>query len=243
MVAVLYADGDVMKGAWLSSLVGLLIITGEVVGGFVAKYIMHIKWQIVITTLLGGIFFAVVATCTPDTMVAASVFVSLGVFFIGWTESLAITTVTLTADNQSELGSASGVAGSIRFLISSVAATIYTVILTNRLSQTISSQVPPKVISAGLPSTSVGQFIAAFTTGGDAFSKVPGVTPQILAIGTRAYQEANASAYRTVFLTTIAFTGVAVISALLLPNVDHFLTGKVATTLHKGEKGEVVGTK
>lgn len=182
------------------------------------------------------------ATCTPDTKARAAALVSLGVFFIGWTESLAITIVTLTASNQNELGSASGIAGSIRFLISSIAATVYTVILSNRLTQTTTGQVIPAVINAGLPASSAPSFLAAFSIGPSAFEKVPGITPTILAIGTRAYQEANASAYRTVFLTTIAFTGVAIIATLFLPNVDHLLTANVATTLHERNKEDIVGS-
>ena len=186
--------------------------------------------------------FVGVATCTPDTKGRAAALVSFGVFFIGWTESLAITIVTLTAKNQNELGSASGVAGSIRFLISSIAATVYTVILSNRLAQTISAQVIPAVVNAGLPKSSVADFLAAFSVGSNAFAKIPNITPEIIAIGTRAYQEANASAFRTVFLSTIAFTGVAIIATLFLPNVDHLLTGKIATTLHERNKEDVVGS-
>jgi hypothetical protein len=183
-----------------------------------------------------------VATCTPDTKARAAALVSFGVFFIGWAESLAITIVTLTAKNQNELGSASGVAGSIRFLISSIAATVYSVILSNRLAQTIPAQVTPAIINAGLPASSAGDFIAALSLGSSAFAKIPNITPEIIAIGTRAYQEANATAYKTVFLSTIAFTGVAIIATLFLPNVDHLLTGKVATTLHERNKEDVVGS-
>lgn len=148
--------------------------------------------------------------------------------------------MTLTVNDQSELGSASGVAGSIRFLISSIAASIYSVILSNRLAQTIPAFVGPAVANAGLPTTSTADFIAAFSLGPTAFDKVPGITPTILALGTRAYQEANASAFRTVFLSTIAFTGVAIIATLFLPNIDHLLTGKVAATLSGDRNKEEV---
>lgn len=235
MVAVLYGkDNDPMYGPWLSSFVGLFIIMGQIVGGFLGKSIGYLKWQCVVTIIIGAACFGSMATCTPDTRARACALMSIGVFSIGWTEGLAITIVTLSASEQEHLGSPSGVAGSIRFFICSIASTIYTAILTNRLAQTISSMVPPKIIQAGLPSSSVEQFIAAFSVGSSAFESVPGITPEILAVGTRAYQEANAAAYRTVFLSTIAFSGVAIIAALLLPNVDKFLTGKVATTLHKG---------
>jgi hypothetical protein len=244
MVAVLYADGGPMTSAWLSSLVGLCITLGQIVGGFSGKKIGYLKWQCVVGITLGAICFGSMATCGVGTMPRAATLLSFGVFFVGWTEGAAITIVTLAAKDQFALGTASGVAGSIRFLISSIAATVYSVILTNRLATTISTQVPPALIAAGLPISSIPSFIAAFALGPTAFAKIPGVTPAILAAGTSAYKHANADAYRTVFLSNIAFSGVAIICSLLLPNVDHLLTSQVATTLHKGrDEGHVAGEK
>lgn len=232
MVNVLYSDGGPMVAAWLSSLVGLCVVLGQVVGGFAGKSIGHLKWQAVVTMTLGAICFGCVATCTPDTRARAAALVAFGIFFVGWTEGLAITIVTLAAKNQSELGTASGVAGSIRFLISSIASTVYSVVLSNRLAETIAAQVPPALVEAGLPSTSVAEFISALSAGAATLEAVPGVTEQIVAVGTRVYQVANADAYRTVFLTNIAFSSVAVICTLLLPEVDHLMTEHVATKLH-----------
>ncbi|KAF2439291.1 MFS general substrate transporter [Karstenula rhodostoma CBS 690.94] len=244
MVAVLYSDGGVMASAALSSFVGLFITIGQIVGGFAGKKIGHLKWQCVIGITLGAICFGSMATCGVGTKARASALVGVGVFFIGWTEGAAITIVTLAAKDQFALGTSAGVAGSIRFLISSIASTVYSVILSNRLATTIAAQVPAAVIAAGLPATSVSTFISAFSVGTSAFEQVPGVTPKILAIGTNAYQHANADAYRTVFFSNIAFSGVAIVCSLLLPNVDHLLTGQVATTLHSGrDEDHIVGEK
>jgi len=241
MVTLMYSDGGPMVGPWLSTFVGLFIVLGEIVAGFCAKYIGHLKCQCVVMTALGGIFFACVATCGPDTKLLACVLVSLGVFFLGWVESVSITLITLTTTDQTNLGTACGISGSIRFLISSISSTVYNVILSNRLAQTIPAQVPPAVVNAGLPTSSVEKFIAGFTTG--TFENITGLTPEIQAIGTRAFKEANAAAYRTVFLSTLAFTGVAVIAGLLLPKgLDELLTGKVSTTLYSGRhKKRVAG--
>lgn len=121
-------------------------------------------------------------------------------------------------------------AGSIRSAISSVGSAVYITVLTNRLAQTIPTVVPPAVVAAGLPSSSVAAFIEGFTTG--SFTDVPGLTQSILAAGTRAYRIANSQAFRTVFYSTIAFTGLAVILSFFAPNVDDKMTGKIAVTLH-----------
>jgi hypothetical protein len=73
-----------------------------------------------------------------------------------------------------------------------------------------------------------------------AFDSVPGITSTIVAVGTQAYKEASASSYWTVFLATVAFTGVRMLSALFLPNVGRLLTKQVATTLHKRNEEGVV---
>ena len=116
----------------------------------------------------------------------------------------------------------------------------YSVILSNRLAVTVAARVPAAVMAAGLPTSSVASFISAFAVGETAFAQVPGVTPEILAIGSNAYQHANADAFRTVFFSNIAFSGVAIICSLLLPNVDHLLTGQVAATLHEGRNEDKI---
>ena len=73
---------------------------------------------------------------------------------------------------------------------------------------------------------------------GTPWSSIPGLTPGIRAAGVRAYQEANASAYKTVFLSTIAFCGVGVIATFFTPNVDALLTRDVVVQLRgKDEEG------
>lgn len=104
--------------------------------------------------------------------------------------------------------------------------------MSNRLGETIPEQVPPAIIDAGLPESSVAAFMQAFTLGADAFKSVPGITDQILAVGNRAYKDANADAYRTVYLVTIAFSGIAVILTWWAPNTEDLMSGEIAATLH-----------
>jgi len=92
------------------------------------------------------------------------------------------------------LRTSTGIAGAIRFLISSVSATIYTVILTHELAVKIPPRVTSAVEAAGLPASSVAQFIQAFSVGTTAFEQIPGINADILSAGTKAYKDANASA-------------------------------------------------
>jgi Na+-driven multidrug efflux pump len=115
---------------------------------------------------------------------------------------------------------------------------IYTVVLSNRLASTIPAYVPPALASAGLPTSSIASFISALTLGTSAaWSAVEGLTPEIQAVGVRAYQDANAAAYKTVFLSTIAFCGVGIVLCFFAPNIDHLLGRDVVVQLR--QKGDV----
>lgn len=243
MCALLWAKpDDPMYAPWLATFVGLFIVVGEIVGGAVASRIRYLKYQCLAMAVLGGAFFACVAACGPGSKVTACVLVSLGVFFLGWVESLSISLVTLTAKDQGNLGSSGGVAGSIRFFIASISSVIYSVVLRVRSTDEIPDHVIPAVEAAGLPAASVPAFLEGFTTG--SFANITGLTDSILAVGTAAYYEGSFAAYRTVFLVTLAFTGCAIIAALLLPgDIDKYLTNRVHVTLHQGGDQALAGAK
>lgn len=160
----------------------------------------------------------------------------MGLFFTGWNETVCIANSTICVKNQQEIGIAGGLAGSIRSGICGVIVAIYTTILTNRLGQTIPAEVPPALVNAGLPASSVVDFLTALTSGvTGAMEAVPGITDQIIAVGVAAYKQANADAYRTVYLSTLAFSGVAICLTYFAPNTDDYMTSQVAATLHREE--------
>jgi hypothetical protein len=102
------------------------------------------------------------------------------------------------------------------------------------LTDTIPKRVIPAVISAGLPETSIVNYLTALTSGSStALAAVKCLTPIIAAAGTRAYRFANTDAYRTVFLTSIPFGVIAIRLTFFIPNVDKLMTLDVATTLHE----------
>lgn len=177
------------------------------------------------------------ATCTSDSKARAIAFVYLGATFIGYNESFTLSICTIVIDDQQQIGIATGIASSMRALISAVMSTIYVVVMKNRLSADIAAKVPQALEKAGLPLSSVPSWLEAISTRG-VLSLVKGTTPAINAIGIAAYKDASAKAYQTVFLTTIAFTALALICNCFVPNVDERMTDGVAATLHKKRKGE-----
>ena len=179
------------------------------------------------------------ASCTPDTPKTAMALVFLAVTAIGYNEAIVLPICTICIRDQNEIGTAAGIAGSSRSAISTVASTVYSVVLTLRLGQTLPSVVPAAVVKAGLPASSVADYMAAIAAGGSAkaLAAVKGLTPEILAIGARAYQVAYSDAYRTIFLTSIAFGGCGIICSFFVPNIEQFMTDAVAATLSRnGDK-------
>ncbi len=148
-------------------------------------------------------------------------------------ESLTQTLSGLCVNDQQEIGTAMGIGGSIRSTISSIASTIYTVILSNRLAQTVPSAVGLAATGAGLPSSSIPSLLQALSLGTTAaFQTVEGLTPQIQEAATASYREGSLQAYKTVFLSSIAFSGLAVLLCIFAPNVENLMTGQVAALLH-----------
>lgn len=216
MVAVLYTNdsGASMYSGWLNCISGTMIVAGQIIGGCLTVYIGKTKVQCITVLTVGGALLGAMASCNPDTKDRAIALMSIGCFFIGWNETVCLANAGIEVEDQQEIGTAVGMAGSIRSAISTICSSVYVAVLTNRLGQTIPKEVPPAVIQAGLAPSSVPAFLGGFTTGN--FSAVPGLTADITAVGVRAYKEANAHAYSTVFLTTIAFSGIAILIVSLL---------------------------
>jgi len=253
-----------MRAGWLNTIPGFTIVLGQALSGALTVAIGSARYQCMVVLVLGGVFLAgrsslllfginVVlshmgprlkdctanAYSTSSTLVGSSCLMAFASFFIGWNEALCLTNAGVEVEDQQEIGTAVGMAGSLRSAISTVAASVYVVVLTNRLGQTVPAEVPPAIVSAGLPAGSAAAFLGGLTTGD--FSTVPDLTPDILSVGLAAYKLASAHAYKTVFLVSIAFSGIAVIITAWAPNVEDKMTSEVATILYAKE-GQIVGT-
>ncbi|KAK0392755.1 hypothetical protein NLU13_2250 [Sarocladium strictum] len=236
-VNVLYNDGNMVRMGVISSLVGVGIICGQITGGMLAKKIGKTKIQVFVVFLIGGTFLACVAVTSPDNEATTTALLFLGTFWIGWNESVCLANVIICVKDQREVGVAGGLASSLRAAICAVLVAIYTTILTNRLTETITATVPVALVEAGLPVDSIAGFIGVVSTmgtraGAEAYAGVAGVKESIINAGVRAYQVANADAYRTVYLSTIAFSGIAVILTFFAPNTEKYMTDDVAATLN-----------
>ncbi|OAA57412.1 Fungal trichothecene efflux pump [Niveomyces insectorum RCEF 264] len=245
MAANVYANGRAMWAGWVGTLVGIAITVGEILGGTFTGRIGKFKYQLLTAITIGTACLGSMAVCTPDTPKTAMALVFVATTAVGWCESIVLPACNINIDDQTEIGTATGIAGSLRSAVSTVASTIYSAVLAQREAATLSTVVPAALTQAGLPASSVQDYMAAVAAGGGssaALAGVPGVTADILAKGARAYQDAYADAYRTVFFTSIAFGVLCLTAASFVPNFDARLTNKVATKLnmHNPEPDTIV---
>ena len=103
------------------------------------------------------------ACVTSDNRNAIVTLLCVGGLALGWVDAICLTSLSVALKDQHMIGAAIGVASSIRTTISTAAATIFTTILTNRLASTIPALVPPALLAAGLPATSVTDFLTFLT--------------------------------------------------------------------------------
>lgn len=113
--------------------------------------------------------------------------------------------------------------------------TVFVAILSNKTPETISSIIPPRVLDAGLPSSSLTSLMAAIALDSPAaIAAVPGMTPAIELVLSNALSDAYAAAYAFVYYAAVAVGGVGLIAVLCMRDYDHELTTHVPRKIYAG---------
>lgn len=168
---------------------------------------------------------------TPSNQSTVITLLCLGGFALGWVDAICLTSLSVTLKDQRLIGTGVGVATSMRTVISTAAATVFTAIFSNRLASTIPSVVPPALLQAGLPESSISKFLTLLNSSPDQLESIPGANRTIIEVGLAAFKDANAQAYSTVYLSTLAFSGLGVIFSFVTPKIETLLTDEVSVRL------------
>ena len=241
MAATLYPASASAAG-WKACAGAGMFSLGSFVGLALASYIRHLRYFLIFSMSCGTAFAGAVAVGTQYNQSVTIAMIALGCFFLGVVDSISLTLTSIKIDDQNEIGTAVGIAASIRSLGGSVASTIFSTVLTNRLKTTIPAVVPSALITAGLPATSVASFLQAMQ-GLLPFGDVTGLNPKILAVGTSAYQTASAQAYNTGFLVSIAFSGLGVVASFFCADLNPEMDHVVSKELHGMNRREALGKR
>ena len=164
------------------------------------------------------------AALTPKSLNTGIALTLVGPFFVGVIELTALAIAPLFCKPE-DIGLASGLLASIRSAGGSIAVTVYSTILSNRLKFTVPHTVGPAAISAGLPEDQVPSLVAAIL--GGTLAKFPSLTPEISKAVSAVVPTAYSQAYQTVYLASFGFGAIAILGCLFAKDARDLLTDKV----------------
>lgn len=166
------------------------------------------------------------ATVQPGESTNAIVFSGLAGLGFGGPLILVIAGVQL-ATPAHLMATATGVTTSARAVGASVATAIYAAALVSRMAATIGPGVSSAALEAGLPASSLAEFVPTLlAANGDneAFSEITGATPAVIEAASEALLEAYADSIRIVYIIAAAFGVLCCIISLFLGSVRRTMT-------------------
>lgn len=223
---------DSMKIGWDSSVVGGGVLLGQAMAGIALSYVPKVKFQIIGAATLVLTFTTALSSLEKTRHAETIAFGVVACTAVGYIENIALPGVTLLWGPQ-DIGLATGVLGSIRGMGGAVAQALYSSVYSNELTKNMPKYVVPAATEAGLPADSVPALFEGIAAGN--FSAVPNITDSIIGAVGSAVTKANTMSFRVVFYATIPFSVILLCGALLVPNVEKYLTQNVAKRLQNKE--------
>lgn len=104
------------------------------------------------------------------------------------------------------IGTVASLTLSIRAVGGALGNSIYYNVLDKQIVKSIPIEFPPRLLAAGLPASSIAEFITVYSGGNTTLIEaVPGVTAEVIAAGALSMRWVYAEALKQVFLVSIAF--------------------------------------
>lgn len=206
---------------------------GQICAGFIVRWGGNVRYWIIFSTFAMVGFVAALASLTPETKNTGVALTILGPFFVGFIELVSLALAPLFC-KPGDIGLASGLLASIRSAGGSIAVAVYSSILSNRLATTIPENIGPVATDAGLPSSQLPALIEAVTAG--ELATFPGITPAIEKAVSAVLPTAYTQAYKTVYLASLGFGGIAIIGCMFAKDAQKHLTDTVERKMHNVPK-------
>ncbi|ORY16299.1 fungal trichothecene efflux pump [Clohesyomyces aquaticus] len=234
MITSLYSSDQIMIGL-MSGVLGGSIAFGQVVGGFTIRFGWG-HWQLRFSAVAMCGFIGAMAATNASTRTLAIIMCCLGALAVGVVEVVAIVAVPFTVPPK-DLGLASGLLGSCRTTLGSVATAVFSSVLTT----TKKKEIPPRLMALaeqeGLSQSSITALVKAGLLGATAtIAKIPGVSADMVARFVEAIRGGNVKAYHMVFYSSLAFGGIAVVCAFFCQEFNKHFTNTVDRRLQHMDK-------
>ncbi|KAI0203560.1 fungal trichothecene efflux pump [Astrocystis sublimbata] len=226
---------DIYYGGWLSATVPSAVAIGQVAGGFLIKGKLNIRYYMIFSTFAMVGFVGSLAALTPSSKATGIALTLVGPFFVGVIELTALAIAPLFCKPE-DIGLASGLLASIRSAGGSIAVTVYSTILSNRLQFTVPNNIGPVAIAAGLPEEQVPALAKAAI--GGTLAKFPGLTDPVAKAVSSVLPTAYSQAFQTVYLASFGFGAIAILGCLFAKDARDLLTDKVERKMNVATAGK-----
>lgn len=217
------------------------IIGGWIMPTLVHK-IKHIRYQFLFALLLQTVFTASYSAVIPHNRTGWMLLPMFGQACFTWLTVLSYVSSGLLVP-QEELGVSAGLMGTFRSAGGSLGNAMFSTIVTSITNRDLAKNIAGAAMDAGYSEKNLSSLIPAVIQNAVgvpfAMAKVPGVTEPVLAATTAAFKDTYATAFRTVFLSTIPLGVLAMVAAAFIRDPSHLLNNHVAVHQEK----EVLGKK
>lgn len=159
--------------------------------------------------------------------------------------TLAVSMIQFAAPH-SHLSTATGLAFSARAIGGAFGSAVEDAVTEGSLYPRWSDSVEQAIEAAGLPQSSISNFLTVFGRLEDSAEPhlldtiIPGANSSIIAAAERASRDAYSYAYHRTWATLIPLVAVTIVAVLFLRPVGHLMTEKIDATVEKVERAAMV---
>ncbi len=145
-----------------------------------------------------------------------------------------VVTIAQISQPHSYLATATAVAMTTRAMAASVATSIYSAVVSDKLGTKVPRYIIKAATSIGVPTKSISAFVSAIASGtvGQA-AEIPGVSQSMISAGIIARQHAYADSIRYCFLIEIPFLVIGVVSSCFIGSIKNLMNYHVHAPVEK----------
>ncbi|EXJ75055.1 uncharacterized protein A1O5_01751 [Cladophialophora psammophila CBS 110553] len=229
-IHALFTQSPTLIG-WLSSTLTSGNVIGQLGAAMLANRIRYAKQQVIFCSLVFTALVGGMAVIDQNREAMAVAFTLLIVVAIAWMEILVLSGGPMMV-HESDVGISSALEMMLRNFFSTIAISICVTVYTNKLTSNLASYVADAALASGLPQSSLPSlFTAVGGSDPSAIKAVPGMTPSILQAVSDGTTTAYVKSISMVYLISITFGGLMIISAFLTPAFDDKSTSRIARRL------------